>query len=188
MLIHVHCTACDIISNGQGPFCHLTCAGEKELFKTRSEWTWFSQDQRKKAKNYVNLTPKIGNQDLVPLPTCSPQCLYLGEFHLWYGTQYQVIFWMCWGWNLKAVDLLIYFYAYNCNPQQLMSSTFWAQTVTLQLEIILFNMVHQPGTPHSLLDGACWIKEALDKSESSGRLCLNISSAKFDQACSAVGT
>ena len=36
--------------------------------------------------------------------------------------------------------------------------------------------------------GACWIKEALDKSESSSRLCLNISSAKFDQACSAVGT
>ena len=66
-----------------------------------------------KSKNYVNLTPKIGNQNLVPLPTCSPQCLYLGEFHLWYGTQYQVIFWMCWGWNLKAVDLLIYFYAYN---------------------------------------------------------------------------
>ena len=89
---------------------------------------------------------------------------------------------------LNAVDLLIYFYAYNCNPQQLMSSTFWAQTVTLQLEIILFNMVHQPGTPHSLLDGACWIKEALDKSESFGRLCLNISSAKFDQACSVVGT
>ena len=24
-----------------------------------------------KAKNYVNLTPKIGNQTLVPLPTCS---------------------------------------------------------------------------------------------------------------------
>lgn len=88
-------------------------------------------------------------------------------------------------WLINLFLCLQFFY---CNPQQLMSSTFWAQTVTLQLEIILFNMVHQPGTPHSLLDGACWIKEALDKSESSGRLCLNISSAKFDQACSAVGT
>ena len=188
MLIHVPCTACDIISNGQGPFCHLTCAGEKELFKTRSEWTWFSQDRRKKQKTIdVNLTPKIGNQNLVSLPTCSPQCLNLGEFHLW--------IWHTVSSHLLNVlrmesqsSWLIYFYAYNCNPQQLMSSTFWAQTVTLRLEIILFNMVHQPGTPHSLLDHSCWIEEALDKSESSGRLCLNISSAKFDQACSAVGT